>query len=182
MTNAELDDRLGELLIGYNTVSAAHVDRARAYQRAKECTLAGALCELHLVQPDTLRPLLEELTGIRAFDPSLMTVYPDFIERMNALIPPDVVQALQVLRARLYEIEREKVDSERSAARKGQIGTGDRSERIRTYNFPQARVTDHRINLTLYKLEEIMSGVALDQVIEPLITEHQAELLAAEGE
>jgi type IV pilus assembly protein PilB len=96
MTNAELDDRLGELLIGYNTVSAGHLDRARAFQKAKSSTLAGALCELHLLQPDTLRPLLEELTGIRAFDPSLMTVYPDFVERMNALIPPDVIQALVV--------------------------------------------------------------------------------------
>ncbi|HZP21615.1 MAG TPA: peptide chain release factor 1, partial [Bauldia sp.] len=91
------------------------------------------------------------------------------------------VQALQVLRARLYEVEREKAESERSAARRGQIGTGDRSERIRTYNFPQGRVTDHRINLTLYKLPEVMSGEALDEIIEPLITEHQAELLAAEG-
>ena len=91
------------------------------------------------------------------------------------------VQAMQVMRSRLYELERERRDSERSAARKGQIGSGDRSERIRTYNYPQGRVTDHRINLTLYKLPEVLSGEALDQVIEPLITEHQASLLAAEG-
>jgi peptide chain release factor 1 len=90
-------------------------------------------------------------------------------------------QALQVMRSRLYEAERERVDSERSAARKGQVGSGDRSERIRTYNFPQGRVTDHRINLTLYKLEQVMSGEGLDEMIEALITEHQATLLAAEG-
>jgi peptide chain release factor 1 len=91
------------------------------------------------------------------------------------------VQALQVMRSRLYEVERERVANERSAARKGQVGSGDRSERIRTYNFPQGRLTDHRINLTLYKLEQILSGEALDEVIEPLITNHQATLLAAEG-
>jgi peptide chain release factor 1 len=91
------------------------------------------------------------------------------------------VQAMHVLRARLYEAEREKVAGERAAARKVQVGTGDRSERIRTYNFPQGRVTDHRINLTLYKLDQILSGEALDDVIEALITEHQAALLAAEG-
>ena len=90
-------------------------------------------------------------------------------------------QAMQVLRARLYEVEREKVDSERAAARRGQVGSGDRSERIRTYNYPQGRVTDHRINLTLYKLDQVLSGDALDEVIEALITEHQASLLAAEA-
>ena len=90
-------------------------------------------------------------------------------------------QAMQVLRARLYEAEREKVDSERAAARRGQVGSGDRSERIRTYNFPQGRVTDHRINLTLYKLDQVLSGDALDELIEALITEHQASLLAAEA-
>ena len=90
-------------------------------------------------------------------------------------------QAMQVLRARLYELEREKVAGERAAARKVQVGSGDRSERIRTYNFPQGRVTDHRINLTLYKLEQVLSGEALDEMIEALITEHQAELLASEG-
>jgi peptide chain release factor 1 len=87
-------------------------------------------------------------------------------------------KALRVLRARLFEQERQKVNEERAANRKSQIGTGDRSERIRTYNFPQGRVTDHRINLTLYKLDEIIKGEALDEVIEPLIAEHQAELLA----
>jgi peptide chain release factor 1 len=90
-------------------------------------------------------------------------------------------QAMQVLRARLYEAEREKVAGERAAARKVQVGTGDRSERIRTYNFPQGRVTDHRINLTLYKLDQVLSGEALDELIEALITEHQAALLAADG-
>ena len=79
-----------------------------------------------------------------------------------------------MLRARLFDLERQKADDERAAARRGQVGTGDRSERIRTYNFPQGRVTDHRINLTLYKLDEVLSGEALDEVIEPLITDHQA--------
>ena len=91
------------------------------------------------------------------------------------------VQAMHVLRARLYEAEREKIAGERAAARKVQVGSGDRSERIRTYNFPQGRVTDHRINLTLYKLEQVLSGESLDDVIEALITQHQADLLAAEG-
>jgi peptide chain release factor 1 len=87
-------------------------------------------------------------------------------------------KAMKVLRARLFERERERIDSERSAARKGQVGSGDRSERIRTYNFPQGRLTDHRINLTLYKLPEIIEGPALEDVIRALITEHQANLLA----
>ena len=91
------------------------------------------------------------------------------------------VVAMAMLRTRLYDIERQKVDQERAAARKGQVGSGDRSERIRTYNFPQGRVTDHRINLTLYKLDQVLSGEALDELIEALITEHQATLLAAEG-
>ena len=89
-------------------------------------------------------------------------------------------QAMQMLAARLYDLERQKADDERSAARRGQVGSGDRSERIRTYNFPQGRVTDHRINLTLYKLDQVLNGEALDEVIEALITEHQASLLAAE--
>ncbi|MFO1035002.1 MAG: peptide chain release factor 1 [Hyphomicrobiales bacterium] len=88
--------------------------------------------------------------------------------------------AMKLLRARLYEIERQRIDSERSAARKGQVGSGDRSERIRTYNFPQGRLTDHRINLTLYKLPEIIEGPALEEVVSALIANHQAELLAAE--
>lgn len=89
-------------------------------------------------------------------------------------------KAMKILRARLYEAERQRLESERSAQRKGQIGSGDRSERIRTYNFPQGRVTDHRINLTLYKLDQIIEGPALDELIEALMTEHQAELLAAQ--
>jgi peptide chain release factor 1 len=91
------------------------------------------------------------------------------------------VQALQVMRSRLFEVERERLDSERSAARKGQIGSGDRSERIRTYNYPQGRVTDHRINLTLYQLDKVLSGDALDELIDALTADHQASLLAAEG-
>jgi peptide chain release factor 1 len=89
-------------------------------------------------------------------------------------------KAMAVLRTRLYDHERQKLDSARAAERRGQVGSGDRSERIRTYNFPQARVTDHRINLTLYKLPQIMEGEALGEVIDALVTEHQAALLAAE--
>ena len=90
-------------------------------------------------------------------------------------------KALKMLRAKLYDAQRSKLDSERAADRRGQIGSGDRSERIRTYNYPQGRVTDHRINLTLYKLPQVMEGEALHELIDALITEHQAELLAAEG-
>ena len=87
-------------------------------------------------------------------------------------------KAFKILRARLYDLEREKAASERAEDRKNQVGSGDRSERIRTYNFPQGRVTDHRINLTLYKLESVIHGEGLDEVIEPLIAENQAKLLA----
>ena len=90
-------------------------------------------------------------------------------------------KALNYLRSKLYDAERSKRDAERAADRRGQIGSGDRSERIRTYNFPQGRVTDHRINLTLHKLPQIIEGEALNEVIDALVTEHQAELLAAEG-
>ena len=90
-------------------------------------------------------------------------------------------KAMAVLRARLYDFERQKQDAARAAERRGQVGSGDRSERIRTYNFPQGRVSDHRINLTLYKLPRIIEGEALGEIIDSLITEHQAELLAAEG-
>jgi peptide chain release factor 1 len=87
-------------------------------------------------------------------------------------------RAMQVLRARLYDAERQKMEQARADDRKSQIGSGDRSERIRTYNFPQGRVTDHRIGLTLYQLEKVMSGEGLDQVINPLISEDQAAKLA----
>ena len=83
------------------------------------------------------------------------------------------------MKARLFDAERERVDSARAAERKGQVGSGDRSERIRTYNFPQGRLTDHRINLTLYKLDRIISGEELDEVIDALISEDQASRLAA---
>lgn len=85
--------------------------------------------------------------------------------------------AMQVLRARLYDAERHKADSARAADRRSQVGSGDRSERIRTYNFPQGRMTDHRINLTLYKLDQVMQG-DLDEVIDALIEEDQARMLA----
>ncbi|QFT93273.1 Peptide chain release factor 1 [Roseovarius sp. THAF9] len=85
--------------------------------------------------------------------------------------------AMQVLKTRLFDMERQKMHDERSASRAAQVGSGDRSERIRTYNFPQGRMTDHRINLTLYKLDQVMQG-DLDEVIDALITDAQAALLA----
>jgi peptide chain release factor 1 len=88
-------------------------------------------------------------------------------------------KALRVLRARLYEHERQRADAERSANRRGQVGSGDRSERIRTYNFPQGRVTDHRINLTLHKLDRVMAG-ELDEIVDALTAEDQAARLAEE--
>ena len=90
-------------------------------------------------------------------------------------------KAYAVLRARLYDAERSRKDQARAADRRSQVGSGDRSERIRTYNFQQGRVTDHRINLTLYRLEEVMAGTALDEIIDALTTEHQAAQLAAQG-
>ncbi|MGA1761543.1 MAG: peptide chain release factor 1, partial [Paracoccaceae bacterium] len=89
--------------------------------------------------------------------------------------------AMQVLKTRLYDMERQKIDSERSADRKSQVGSGDRSERIRTYNFPQGRMTDHRINMTLYKLDQILAG-DLDETIDALISDAQATLLAEMGQ
>lgn len=89
-------------------------------------------------------------------------------------------RAMALLRTKLYDQERQRLDSARAAERKGQVGSGDRSERIRTYNFPQARVTDHRINLTLHKLPQILEGEALGEIVDALIAEHQAALLADE--
>lgn len=88
-------------------------------------------------------------------------------------------KALKILRSRLYDAERQRKDAERSADRRGQIGTGDRSERIRTYNFPQSRVTDHRISLTLHDLDLVIAGDSLDKIIEPLIAEDNLAKLAA---
>jgi peptide chain release factor 1 len=85
---------------------------------------------------------------------------------------------MTVLRARLFEAERARADSERAADRKSQVGSGDRSERIRTYNFPQGRVTDHRINVTLHKLEKIIAGDGLDELVEALVREDQTRRLA----
>ena len=87
-------------------------------------------------------------------------------------------KAMKVLRARLYERERQAREAERAASRKSQVGTGDRSERIRTYNFPQGRVTDHRINLTLYKIAQVMEGEALDEFVDALLAEDRAAKLA----
>jgi peptide chain release factor 1 len=89
-------------------------------------------------------------------------------------------RAMALLRSRLYDTQRQKLDAERAADRRAQVGSGDRSERIRTYNFPQGRVTDHRINLTLYKLDKVITGEALDEIIDALITDHQATQLASE--
>jgi peptide chain release factor 1 len=88
---------------------------------------------------------------------------------------------MKVLRARLFDAERNRLDSARAADRKGQVGTGDRSERIRTYNFPQGRVTDHRIGLTIHKIDRVMLG-EFDEVIEALVTEDEAARLAADAE
>jgi len=89
-------------------------------------------------------------------------------------------KAMMVLRARLYDAERQRVDAERAADRRDQVGSGDRSERIRTYNFPQGRVTDHRINLTLYKLDKILEGIGLDEIVDAMTTDFQARQLASE--
>ncbi len=90
-------------------------------------------------------------------------------------------RAMQILRARLFDMQRSKADDERSEARRLQVGSGDRSERIRTYNFPQGRLTDHRINLTLYKLDRVMEG-DLDEIIDALTADHQSKLLAEFGQ
>ncbi|MBI1211321.1 MAG: peptide chain release factor 1 [Alphaproteobacteria bacterium] len=91
-------------------------------------------------------------------------------------------KAMKILRAKLYEAERERQEKARAADRKDQVGSGDRSERIRTYNFPQGRCTDHRINLTLYELDQVMQGIALGKIIDALVAHDQAERLAALGE
>jgi len=91
-------------------------------------------------------------------------------------------KAVKVLRARLFEAERERAESQRAADRKSQVGTGDRSERIRTYNYPQGRVTDHRINLTLHKLDKVLAGEALGELIDSLISEDQLRRLSATGD
>src|SRR4029077_1389413 len=91
-------------------------------------------------------------------------------------------RALKVLRARLYEAQRQALAATRAADRKSQVGSGDRSERVRTYNFPQGRVTDHRINLTLYKIDKILSVEALDEIIDALTQADTAERLAAVAE
>ncbi|MDR0552707.1 MAG: peptide chain release factor 1 [Holosporales bacterium] len=91
-------------------------------------------------------------------------------------------KAMTILRAKLYEARKMKQESEIAESRKAQVGSGDRSERIRTYNFPQGRVSDHRINLTLYKIDKVMDGSALDEIIDPLIEFYQAEKLKGEYE
>jgi peptide chain release factor 1 len=90
-------------------------------------------------------------------------------------------RAMAILRARLFDRERQRLDSARAADRKAQLGSGDRSERIRTYNFPQGRVTDHRINLTLYKIDSVVEGSGLEELVDALITDHQAQLLAGDA-
>jgi peptide chain release factor 1 len=90
-------------------------------------------------------------------------------------------KAMAILRSRLYDFERQKYDAARAADRRGQVGSGDRSERIRTYNFPQGRVSDHRINLTMHKLPQVLEGEALGEIIDALVTDAQASLLAADS-
>ncbi|MBR6327819.1 MAG: peptide chain release factor 1, partial [Alphaproteobacteria bacterium] len=90
-------------------------------------------------------------------------------------------KAMNHLRPKLYDMQKETIDANYSEKRKLQVGSGDRSERIRTYNYPQGRVTDHRINLTLYKLDDVVSGEALGEIIDALVTEDQAERLAELG-
>ena len=90
-------------------------------------------------------------------------------------------KAMKVLKARLYEMQMQEKQAESAAERAAQVGTGDRSGRIRTYNYPQNRISDHRINLTLYRLQEIMSGGLFDEIIEPLIADHQAKIVEAAG-
>jgi peptide chain release factor 1 len=90
-------------------------------------------------------------------------------------------KAMKILRSRLYDAQRAKADAERAATRKDQVGSGDRSERIRTYNFPQGRVTDHRINMTLYKIEDVMSGSSLGELIDALVSHDQADRLSELG-
>ncbi|MDD2566959.1 MAG: peptide chain release factor 1 [Thiovulaceae bacterium] len=90
-------------------------------------------------------------------------------------------KAMKVLKARLYDLEMQEAMEKDSATRSAQVGTGDRSGRIRTYNYPQNRISDHRINLTLYRLDEIMGGGLLDEIIEPLIADHQAKIVEAAG-
>jgi peptide chain release factor 1 len=90
-------------------------------------------------------------------------------------------RAMQILRTRLYDMKRQTLDDARAEDRKSQVGSGDRSERIRTYNFPQGRVTDHRINLTLYKLDRVMMG-ELSELVDALVADHQSGLLAEQAE
>jgi peptide chain release factor 1 len=90
-------------------------------------------------------------------------------------------KAMALLRSRILDAKNQQLDAERAQERRSQVGSGDRSQRIRTYNFPQGRVTDHRINMTLYSLERIMEGEGLDEIIDGLTTERQAELLAAQA-
>jgi peptide chain release factor 1 len=90
-------------------------------------------------------------------------------------------KAMAVLRSRILDAQNQRADDERAADRRSQVGSGDRSQRIRTYNFPQDRVTDHRINLTLYTLNKVIEGEGLDEIIDALTAERQAQLLAAQG-
>lgn len=122
----------------------------------------------HVNTTDSAVRIVHEPTGI-------MVVSSEKSQHRNREI------AMQVLKTRLYDLERQRIDSERSADRASQVGSGDRSERIRTYNFPQGRMTDHRINLTLYKLDQVMGG-DLDEIVEALTADAQATLLAEMGQ
>ena len=149
MTDAELDDRLAELLTRQGIVPAATLDRARTFQRSQTSTLAGALAALHLVSSDVLRGLLEELTGTRAVDPSLMTVYPDFVARVNQLLPAGPRRAPAGLpgadgdqrAARVHAEPHRRVDDPRarSAVRAPRVPLGDARGRGRRGTHPALR-------------------------------------------
>jgi peptide chain release factor 1 len=115
----------------------------------------------------------ESAVRITHLPTGLMVVSADKSQHQNRRL------AMNILRARLYDLERQKLADARAADRKGQVGSGDRSQRIRTYNFPQGRVTDHRIELTVHKLEAVLEATALDELVDALVTDHQAGQLAA---
>ena len=134
--------------------------------------VAGAYVQTAIV-PAQVRHITDSAVRITHLPTGLVVIQQDEKSQHK-----NKAKALKVLRSRLYEMERQARDNARAAQRKSQVGSGDRSERIRTYNFPQGRVTDHRINLTLYKIDKVMSGEALDEIIDAIHTEDQAARLA----
>ena len=127
-------------------------------------------------EADKKNAIIEIRAGTGGLEASLFAA--DLFKMYEKISHKNKAKGMKILRARLYELERSRIDQERSQDRKSKIGTGDRSERIRTYNFPQGRVTDHRINLTLHKLEEFLEGEAFDEMIESLTLQAQEESLS----